>query len=78
MTSNLQGPTLSDAKGERRIRKLEDTRLNIWIAIIAAMDRVACIEHEIMMERLDRQEARYFRSLVDRPDLGELRKEGWL
>lgn len=47
MTNTLQGPTLADAKGERRIRKLEDTRLNIWVNILAAMDKVSCIDHEI-------------------------------
>ena len=42
-----QGPTLADTRGLKRVRKLEDTRLNIWLAILAAMDKVACIDHEI-------------------------------
>lgn len=72
------GVTLSDAKGERRIRKLEDTRLNIWIAIIAAMDRVTCIEHEIEVLHLELAQTEYLRGLVDRPDLGTLTASGWL
>jgi hypothetical protein len=45
--AQLQGATLADAKGERRLRKLEDTRLNIWLGILQALDKVACIECEI-------------------------------
>lgn len=75
--NTLQGPTLSDAKGERRIRKLEDTRFNIWVAILAAMDKVGCIDHEITVLREDLEVGR-LQALVDRPDLGELRKEARL
>lgn len=74
---NQQGPTLADTRGMKRVRKLEDTRLNIWIAILAAMDKVACIDHEIEDLMLQAAADR-MRALVDRPDLGELRKEAWL
>ncbi|GEM_PF-6361121 len=49
--NNLQGPTLADLAGERRIRKLEDTRLNIQENILAALDKIACIDHEIIDEK---------------------------
>ena len=77
MNSTFQGPTLSDAKGEWRIRKLEETRLNIWLAILQAQDKVACIDHEIE-ELMLQTAADRLRALVDRPDLGELSAEGWL
>jgi hypothetical protein len=74
---NQQGPTLADSRGMKRVRKLEDTRLNIWMAILAAMDKVVCIDHEIENLMLQAAADR-MRALVDRPDLGELRKEAWL
>jgi hypothetical protein len=74
---NQQGPTLADTRGLKRVRKLGDTRLNIWLAILAAQDKVACIDHEIE-ELMLQAAADRVRALVDRPDLGELRKEEWL
>lgn len=45
------GPTLADSKGTRRIAKLEETRLNIWLQILQAQDKITCITHEIELER---------------------------
>ena len=74
---NQQGPTLADTRGMKRVRKLEDTRLNIWLAILQAQDKVACIDHEIEDLMLQAAADR-MRALVDRPDLGVLSAEGWL
>ena len=41
------GPTLSDLKGERRIRKLEESRFNCWLTILEIQDRIDCMTHEI-------------------------------
>ena len=74
---NQQGPTLADTRGMKRVRKLEDTRLYIWLAILQAQDKVVCIDHEIEDLMLQAAADR-IRALVDRPDLGVLSAEGWL
>jgi hypothetical protein len=43
----IPGVTLADSTGARRIRKLEDARLDIQIRILQDLDKVNCIEHEI-------------------------------
>lgn len=74
MTSNLQGPTLSDAKGERRIRKLYERAGHIDAQVEELQDKKGIIEHEI--SELEYDPAR-LRALVDRPALGNLIREGW-
>ena len=70
-----QGPTLSDAKGERRIRKLHERANHIDAQVEELQDKKGIIEHEISELELD--PARLL-ALVDRPALGALEREGWL
>ena len=42
-----QGPTLSDAKGAKRIRKLEDSVLNLQMQVLVKLDCIAVMENEI-------------------------------
>ena len=45
------GPTLSDAKGAKRIRKLEDSVLNLQMQVLEKLDCIAVMEHEIKVLR---------------------------
>ena len=48
MTANCQpGVTLSDAKGAKRIRKLEDSVLNLQMQVLEKLDCIAVMESEI-------------------------------
>jgi hypothetical protein len=52
VTANCQsGPTLSDAKGAKRIRKLEDSRLNLQMQVLEKLDCIAVMESEIKVMR---------------------------
>lgn len=52
MTANCQsGPTLSDAKGAKRIRKLEDSVLNLQMQVLEKLDCIAVMESEIKAMR---------------------------
>jgi hypothetical protein len=52
MTANCQpGVTLSDAKGAKRIRKLEDSVLNLQMQVLEKLDNIATMEHEIKVMR---------------------------
>jgi len=46
------GPTLADAKGTRRLRKLKESRDNLMAIIAEKQENVRIIEHEI--EQLER------------------------
>ena len=52
------GPTLSDLKGERRIRKLEESRFNCRLKILEMQDRIDCMTHEIAQIKKERNETR--------------------
>jgi hypothetical protein len=41
------GPTLAGAKGTRRVRKLQDSILNLQIQVLDQLDRIAVMQHEI-------------------------------
>ena len=41
------GVTLSDAKGAKRIRKLQDSVLNLQMQVLEKLDCIAVMEHEI-------------------------------
>jgi hypothetical protein len=41
------GPTLSDAKGAKRIRKLQDSVLNLQMQVLEKLDNISTMEHEI-------------------------------
>jgi hypothetical protein len=43
----IQGPTLADARGPQRIRKLEDRARHIDEQIAELQDKKSIIEHEI-------------------------------
>jgi hypothetical protein len=43
----LQDPTLAGCKGQRRIRKLEERRLNCWLQVLQLLDQVQCMDDEI-------------------------------
>jgi len=43
----IPGVTLSDAKGANRIRKLEDSVLNLQMQVLEKLDCIAVMEHEI-------------------------------
>jgi len=43
----IPGPTLADAKGARRLRKLEERRLVVYERILEDLDKIGIIEHEI-------------------------------
>jgi hypothetical protein len=43
----LQDPTLAGCKGQRRIRKLEERRLNCWLMVLQLLDQVQCMDDEI-------------------------------
>jgi hypothetical protein len=45
------GPTLSDAKGAKRIRKLEDSVLNLQMQVLEKLDCIAVMESEIKVLR---------------------------
>ena len=49
-----QGPTLSDAKGAKRIRKLQDSVLNLQMQVLEKLDCIAVMEHEIKVMREER------------------------
>ena len=51
MAPALLGPTLSDAKGAKRIRKLEDSVLNLQMQVLEKLDNIATMEHEIKVLR---------------------------
>ena len=74
MTLNQQeGPTLADMKGARRYRKLRKSAGNLIDQILERLASIAIIRHE-----MSELEPAYWRGLVDRADLGELRAEGYL
>ena len=45
------GPTLSDAKGAKRIRKLQDSVLNLQMQVLEKLDCIAVMESEIKVMR---------------------------
>jgi hypothetical protein len=48
MTANCQpGATLSDAKGAKRIRKLQDSVLNLQMQVLEKLDNISTMEQEI-------------------------------
>jgi len=48
MTANCHpGVTLGDAKGAKRIRKLEDSVLNLQMQVLEKLDCIAVMESEI-------------------------------
>lgn len=52
MTTNCQpGVTLSDAKGAKRLRKLEDSVLNLQMQVLEKLDCIAVMQHEIKVMR---------------------------
>lgn len=47
------GPTLADAKGAHRLRKLRESRDNLLAIIVEKQENVRIIEHEIaQLERV--------------------------
>ena len=42
---------IGDAKGERRIRKLQDSVLNLQMQVLEKLDCIAVMEHEIKVMR---------------------------
>ena len=51
MAPALLGPTLSDAKGAKRIRKLQDSVLNLQMQVLEKLDCIAVMESEIKVLR---------------------------
>jgi hypothetical protein len=51
MCETNQGPTISDAKGAKRIRKLQDSVLNLQMQVLEKLDCIAVMEHEIVVLR---------------------------
>jgi hypothetical protein len=46
--NTLSDPTMAGIKDpKKKIRKLEDSRLNLWLLILQMQDQISCIEHEI-------------------------------
>ena len=43
----LFGFTLADSSGPKRLKKLEDSRLNLQCQILEMLDQIECIDHEI-------------------------------
>ena len=43
----VPGSTLSDAKGAKRIRKLQDSVLNLQMQVLEKLDCIAVMESEI-------------------------------
>jgi len=72
---NLQGPTLADCSGQRRIRKLRERSAIIDGHLDELRKKKCLIEHEIMELEWDHGR---LSALVDRPDLGEITKGAWL
>jgi hypothetical protein len=50
------GVTLSDAKGAKRIRKLEDSVLNLQMQVLEKLDCIAVMESEIKVMRESQME----------------------
>jgi hypothetical protein len=49
----LPGPTLADTKGERRVRKLRETRANLYAQIKEKRGSIRIIDHEIAQLELE-------------------------
>jgi hypothetical protein len=73
VTPTLCGPTLADASGSRRYRRLRDSADNLLDQVIERLESVTIIRAE-----LAELEPVYLRSLVDRPGKGLLKKGDWI